>query len=673
MKTKWLVMSVAVTMALFAGAVMAEIPVPTGLNPATGAAWTNGDAYRLAFITSANIGSPVGWTIDDFNAHVQGLADAAGLGEAAWYVIGSTAEVDARDNTSTNPEDPEDPDCPILLVDGATIVATDNLDLWDGEVQNTISMDENGTAKDHWPFTGTYKDGTKSSEHGASFGDLGDDAANITQGRSDITTEWIWRMWTGDPPATLLPLYAMSEALFVGRQVSDPDPEYDATIDPINPLTLSWTNLDPNLLGDSVYVDVWFGTDPNKLQPLVYSKVVTAGENVSSAEVDASVIGTYYWQVDSYIYGPAHINEPNMIEGPVWKFNAISDLPPESVTIDTPDMITWSGKPVNLDATVVDDGTSELTYLWTATSNMGDTIVFTPGDDVEDPIVTITKDFSVIPIANPGFENPVLDDGDWDWSLGNQGWGYFANDGYLGPWNPTTDDFPDEAPEGDNVGWTNPGNISVPGGFAQVLTETFTANTTYTLTVEVGRSSYYSWGGYKVQLLAGGTPHDTTSTGYTGAVVGGNLLAEDDNSLNIAPDAFKTSTVVYTYDEVADANKVGEPLQIRLLCRGDVSDSDEAYFDDVRLTADPPRPVSGAVSTVELTLAVNDEFNPTPVTDSMTIDVYDTACLAARFGLAQAAVYPGDLDEDCDTDLADLAAVAEKWLSDTGLTEPVPK
>ena len=41
-----------------------------------------------------------------------------------------------------------------------------------------------------------------------------------------------------------------------------------------------------------------------------------------------------------------------------------------------------------------------------------------------------------IPIDNPGFEDPVLADGAWDYSLDNQGWGYVDNDGYIGSWNP---------------------------------------------------------------------------------------------------------------------------------------------------------------------------------------------------------------------------------------------
>jgi len=59
----------------------------------------------------------------------------------------------------------------------------------------------------------------------------------------------------------------------------------------------------------------------------------------------------------------------------------------------------------------------------------------------------------VIPIDNPGFEDPVLAEDDWSYSMDNQGWGYFANDGYQGSWNVSAAEFPAEAPEGQNVGW----------------------------------------------------------------------------------------------------------------------------------------------------------------------------------------------------------------------------
>ena len=77
-------------------------------------------------------------------------------------------------------------------------------------------------------------------------------------------------------------------------------------------------------------------------------------------------------------------------------------------------------------------------------------------------------------------------------------------------------------------------------------------------------------------------------------------------------------------------------------------------------------------SPVTLTLTVNDGIN-IPVTDRMTIDVYDTPCLAARIGLDLAVENPTDLSGDCITSLEDIAALAAAWLDDAGLAAPVPK
>lgn len=199
----------------------------------------------------------------------------------------------------------------------------------------------------------------------------------------------------------------------------NPSPAYDETIavsdNPAEALVdLVWTNIEPNYPGDPVYVDVWFGTDPNKLDTLAYSKVVTAGENTTTVQVNAPVIGTppttYYWQVDSHIYG--HIDEPNMIEGDVFRFHVTDDLAP-TVVIETPDTITWSGEPVQLDATVSDTGASALTIEWT--SNPAGA-VFSPSANVEDPTVTVaaagdvTLTCSVSDALNPevNFDTMVL-------------------------------------------------------------------------------------------------------------------------------------------------------------------------------------------------------------------------------------------------------------------------
>ena len=187
-----------------------------------------------------------------------------------------------------------------------------------------------------------------------------------------------------------------------------------------------------------------------------------------------------------------------------------------------------------------------------------------------------------VAVANPGFEMKTLADGDYDWQMDGQGWGYADNGGNLGPWNPTTADYPGEAPEGLNVGWTEPGD-GVPGGFAQVLTATLTAGMTYTLTVEVGDALTYTGGGYAVQLLAGGTPHTPGTGGYTGEVTGGTLLAQDNNTRTIVDGTFVTSTVTYTYNPALHSGLLGERLQIRLLALH----ATETEFDNVRLDAIP--------------------------------------------------------------------------------------
>ncbi len=236
MKKQKLLMLAAVILAVLAGPAMADLPEPSGTNPQTGVGWADGDLYRLAFVTSSNPGGATDPNILHYNDVVQTLANAAGLGDATWYCIGSTADIDARDNTSTNPEDPDDPNCPIFLVDGSTLVAIDNPDLWDGEIAHIIDQSETGGAEyPHlWAFTGTYLDGTKVQGQAPTTGGPLGTASQVSQGNGSLTTTWIWRINTGDPPALTHPLYAMSEALAVGG------------IDPTNPeggklLTLTLT------------------------------------------------------------------------------------------------------------------------------------------------------------------------------------------------------------------------------------------------------------------------------------------------------------------------------------------------------------------------------------------------------------------------------------------------
>lgn len=74
-------------------------------------------------------------------------------------------------------------------------------------------------------------------------------------------------------------------------------------------------------------------------------------------------------------------------------------------------------------------------------------------------------------------------------------------------------------------------------------------------------------------------------------------------------------------------------------------------------------------STVTLTLSANDGIGP--VTDTMTIDVYDDACKAT---VAVGGVLdPADINADCIVNIKDLALMAETWFVDISLPGPVVK
>ena len=254
----------------------------------------------------------------------------------------------------------------------------------------------------------------------------------------------------------------------------------------------------------------------------------------------------------------------------------------------------------------------------------------------------------------------------------------------------------------------------------------FDPNTPYVMTVEVGNPyGGVNWSGYRAILAAG----DATTEGfskYGGFVTGGEIIAEDYNSETIGVGEWKTVTVVYDPAE-GDPNSLlaGKPLQIRLLCidkpgyDNDGLPFDYVAWDDVRLKYGPVNagadmvtwsgqpvqlaptfddytpstfawsadPADGVVfsnpnieaPTVTITKATD---NPSTVTltlevdgtheGSMEIDVYDDACTAAiAVGLS---VYDQtDLDENCVTDIKDLAAVLAEWLADYKATGPAPK
>lgn len=152
---------------------------------------------------------------------------------------------------------------------------------------------------------------------------------------------------------------ANNQTIITAVHPMQPVPYLDEVL-PVGEMPFAWNNWDPNEAGDSVLVDIWLGTDPNKTNG-AYTKVVSAmdvtGEASSSVLINVPTAGTYYWQVDTYN------GADEMKEGDVFSFQATDNLPP---VVDAGNgFISWVGDTIQLDATVTDENTPTVT--WSAT------------------------------------------------------------------------------------------------------------------------------------------------------------------------------------------------------------------------------------------------------------------------------------------------------------------
>ena len=116
------------------------------------------------------------------------------------------------------------------------------------------------------------------------------------------------------------------------------------------------------------------------------------------------------------------------------------------------------------------------------------------------------------------------------------------------------------------------------------------------------------------------------------------------------------------YEWTAEPNGIGDPNL-------DVAITD-ADTEDAAVTITKTAP-TGDATVVTMTLAVTLEGKE-PVTDTMTIDVYDDSCLAAK-AVGTVELDPTDIDENCITNFGDFAVMAPTWLDDYTLTGPVAK
>jgi hypothetical protein len=151
-----------------------------------------------------------------------------------------------------------------------------------------------------------------------------------------------------------------------------PDPEDGAEDVPADLAVLDWVNPEPNLAGDPIYCDVYFGTEPNRPQ----MDMVTLGNDISSVALTAGNFPnyvpltnnvTYYWTVD------CHDPVKGVVDGEMWSFYVNNNQPPTNVSAGT-DQVTWldPNALVTLTGSASDDGLpnppAALTYLWERTA-----------------------------------------------------------------------------------------------------------------------------------------------------------------------------------------------------------------------------------------------------------------------------------------------------------------
>lgn len=167
-----------------------------------------------------------------------------------------------------------------------------------------------------------------------------------------------------------------------------------------------------------------------------------------------------------------------------------------------------------------------------------------------------------IPILNPGFEDAKLIDGVFNFTI--PGWTIALVGPEAGSWNPSVFSYPAGVPEGDHVAYSN---HPASGVISQLLPAVLVPGTTYDLSVWVGRRADFTFGGYLIELLAGGT-----------------VVASESNVVFPALGWFERAAISYAAG-AADP-LAGGALEIRLRALGP-----QTNFDLVELLASTPTTV----------------------------------------------------------------------------------
>ncbi len=159
---------------------------------------------------------------------------------------------------------------------------------------------------------------------------------------------------------------------------------------------LSWTNPNPNQIGEEITCDVYFGdSEPNILsgQPSLDLNQIVFGESVSSVAVPVSMTAntTYYWKVDCFDSSPGStIPALSVLYTFTTNHGKLIDAGEDTYT-----WLTGSSLTLGLDGTLTEyDSQNPVvdSVLWTVVSKPGGAPdpTFTPSDSQIDTSVTLT-------------------------------------------------------------------------------------------------------------------------------------------------------------------------------------------------------------------------------------------------------------------------------------------
>lgn len=232
--------------------------------------------------------------ITTYNDFVQNLADAAGLGGGTWRVIGSTAAVAARDNTSTHPTT-DGTGVSVFLVDGLTKIADNNVDLWNGNLDNPLNTDETGNGGlTGSVFTGSEPNGTQRS-NGRVLGGSNESSGKVTIGEmQQVGGQWM--VIFNAQTTSSQPVYALSAPLTV---VSIDNNSFGNWIENFNVGEMDGFNDDPD--GDQLAngLEAWFGIDPGEFNAGLAGLATEGSTTTFTHPLDANpptdLSGYYQW------------------------------------------------------------------------------------------------------------------------------------------------------------------------------------------------------------------------------------------------------------------------------------------------------------------------------------------------------------------------------------------